>query len=133
MPLFFFVNLFLPYKGEKEIKMQNLKNEDILGFIEKFKFLGRNTIERLFTEGNCYYFAVILKERFEGGLIYYLPAANHFVFKYGGKYYDICGEYGTSEKAYEWEAFKKERESLAKRIERDCLVFETRKVKGGNH
>ena len=106
--------------------MQSLKQQDILNFIEKFKFLEKQTIERLFTRGNCYYFAIILKERFKYGDIYYLPITNHFVWKYNGKYYDICGEYGTNEKAYKWEAFKKQDELLAKRIERDCLRFETR-------
>ena len=108
--------------------MQNLKSEseDILFFIEKFKFLEKVTIEILFTTGNCYYFSIILKERFKDGKIYYLPIAIHFVLKNNGKFYDGCGEYGTNEKAYDWENFKKQNVSLSKKIERDCINFETR-------
>lgn len=106
--------------------MQKFTNDEILSFIKKFKFLEKSTIEKLFTTGNCYYFAIILKERFKDGLVYYLPITNHFVWKYNGKYYDICGEYGTNEQAYEWESFKILNPSYAKRIERDCIKFKTR-------
>ena len=101
-------------------------HEEILLFIKNFKFIEQSTIEKLFTEGNCYYFSIILKERFKSGDVYYLPIANHFIWKYNGKFYDICGEYGTHEKAYKWEDFKKRDISLSKRIERDCIRFETR-------
>lgn len=104
----------------------NIIEKEILSFIKNFKFIEEKTIERLFTNGNCYYFAIILKERFSSGLIYYFPISNHFTWKYNGKYYDICGEYGTNEKSYEWEDFKLSNPTLAKSIERDCIYFETR-------
>jgi hypothetical protein len=45
-----------------------------------------------FLNGNCYYFAVILKARFPEGDIYYDVVNGHFVFKYKGKFYDFTGE-----------------------------------------
>lgn len=101
---------------------------DVLLFVEKFKFTGKTTIEELFTCGNCYYFAVILKERFKVGDICYLPIENHFVWKYDGVLFDIKGEHSTSEKVYSWEEYKKIEPIGAKRIERDCIEFGTRKI-----
>lgn len=34
-------------------------------FIRKFKFLAPSAAEELFLYGDCYYFAIILKERFK--------------------------------------------------------------------
>ena len=105
---------------------EKLTKVQILDFIEKFKFIHNKVLEYVFTSGNCYYFAVIMKERFKRGEIYYLPIENHFVWKYDGVYYDIQGEYGTCEKAYNWELYKKEDPVHSKKIERDCILFETR-------
>lgn len=105
-----------------------MDKQKILEFIEKFKFTWKKEVEALFTCGNCYYFAVILKERFHTGEIYYLPIENHFVWKYGGVLFDIKGEVGTNEVAYSWEEYKKLDESHARRIVRDCIAFETRSL-----
>lgn len=51
--------------------------------------------------GNCYYFAVILCERFSVLNIYYAPVAGHFVAGYNGKFYDWRGKYGESEQITE--------------------------------
>ena len=102
--------------------------EKVLLFIEKFKFTGKTIVEELFTCGNCYYFAVILKERFKVGDIFYLPIESHFVWKYDGVLFDIKGEHGTSERAYSWEEYKKMEPLGAKRIERDCIEFGTRSL-----
>lgn len=48
-------------------------------------------------DGNCYYFAVILCERFPIFNIYYAPVAGHFVAGYNGEFYDWRGKYGESE------------------------------------
>lgn len=45
-------------------------------FINKFKFKYSEELEYIFTSGNCYYFAVILKDRFCGD-IYYLHVNYH--------------------------------------------------------
>ena len=95
-------------------------------FIEKFKFKHNKELIEVFTTGNCYYFAVILKERFNGE-IFYLPIANHFICKIENKYYDITGELNPSEHPYQWSQYKFEDEKHYNRIVRDCILFETRK------
>lgn len=62
-------------------------------FIHEFnQFELLEVLENTFTNGFCYYFAVILKEKFPRGEIIYLPVQNHFVFSYGTQYlYDIRG------------------------------------------
>lgn len=99
---------------------------EILEFINKFKFKYKKELEYIFTSGNCYYFAVILKERFNGE-IYYLPIENHFICKIDNNYYDITGKAKMNEKPYKWSEFIKEDEKLYNRIVRDCIKFKTRK------
>lgn len=100
--------------------------DKVISFINKFKFAYKGELEFVFTSGNCYYFAVILKERF-GGEIYYLPIDNHFVCKIDKEYYDITGKAGFNEKPYKWDNYPDELEK--KRIIRDCINFDTRKVR----
>ena len=94
-------------------------------FIDKFKFCHAKELEEVFTEGNCYYFALILSDRFDGE-IYYLPIDNHFVCKIEDKLYDITGKVKTKETAIPWVVYKKTDELEAKRIIRDCIKFKTR-------
>lgn len=100
--------------------------EKVLEFIKKFKFKHVKEVESLFLYGNCYYFAVILKERFNGE-IYYLPINNHFICKIDKEYYDITGLASINEHPYKWKDFKYFDELLYKRIVRDCINFDTRK------
>lgn len=102
------------------------KNE-VLKFIDKFKFIHKKEIEEVFTTGNCYYFALILKERFEGS-IYYLPIENHFITKIDKFYFDITGLVEPKEQPMNWKMFQYEDEKLCKRVTRDCITFDTRKV-----
>lgn len=99
---------------------------EVLTFINKFKFKFDKELVEVFTTGNCYYFAIILKERFKGD-IYYLPIANHFIYKIDNKYYDITGEVNPAEHPYKWSEYKLEDTKHGSRIIRDCVVFETRK------
>ena len=65
--------------------------QEILGFINKFKQYERNTVlEKTFTQGFCYYFAVILNERFDGEIVY-IKDIEHFVFKKDEMLFDITG------------------------------------------
>lgn len=41
--------------------------------------------------GNCYYFALILHNRFPNSIIYYDPIDGHFITKIGKNYYDWRG------------------------------------------
>ncbi len=94
---------------------------DIEEFIENFKFMYKLELEQVFTEGNCYYFAVILRERFKG-CIYYLPIENHFLCKINEEYYDITGKVKPVESPVDWEELEQQDEAHYKRIERDCIL-----------
>lgn len=61
--------------------------DKVLEFIER-RF---SSTDAHWQDGNCYYFAIILKERFPKGKIIYDPIANHFIFRYRGKLYDSKG------------------------------------------
>lgn len=59
--------------------------QEVLAFIDEFK-----SATKLFMEGKCYWFAVILKERFSGQL-YYDPIWNHWACLINDKLYDVTG------------------------------------------
>ena len=42
--------------------------------------------------GNCYYFSIILKERFKGGEIVYDQISGHFMYLYNNALYDYSGK-----------------------------------------
>lgn len=62
-------------------------------FIRKFQDTSKtqNIIE-VFTEGCCYWFAVILHERFPDSSIVYDPIYGHFMIDLHGRLYDITGD-----------------------------------------
>lgn len=65
-------------------------------------------VVKCFTEGCCYWFAVILKERFPAGEIYY-NTLNHFVFKHNDDLYDItgnCTDKWDNEYLYKWDDYR---------------------------
>lgn len=97
----------------------------VLDFIEKFKFIHAKELEESFSCGNCYYFAVILKERF-GGEICYIPVNNHFVCQIEHNYYDIKGKVTTKEKVYTWDKYKIYEPLDSHHVIRDCLNFHSR-------
>lgn len=100
--------------------------DQVLDFINKFKFKHARQLEQVFTSGNCYYFAVILRDRFNGQ-IYYLPSANHFVCKVNNNYYDIEGEAHMNEQPFQWLKYRILYPTLSEKIIRDCISFESRK------
>lgn len=66
------------------------------------------------TDGNCYYFAVILKARFTNGEIWYDAVDDHFIFKIENHFYDwngTCIQYEIDDKllehVYKWDEYKK--------------------------
>jgi len=79
-------------------------DNEVLEFIEKFKqYEQGDVLHRTFTNGYCYYFAIILQERF-GGEILYDPIEGHFVTRilddyFGIHLYDITGEVTNK---YDW-------------------------------
>lgn len=86
----------------------NIKQE-VLEFIRR-----RFKTDCNWLDGNCYYFSIILKDRFPSGSIYYDVIHGHFVFKYEDVYYDWTGETNPSKVVVEWDKFD-EYDSLCKR------------------
>lgn len=92
--------------------------EEVLNFIQR-----RFKKDCDWTNGNCYYFAIILKDRFPQGNIYYNVIECHFVFKYQDNYFDWNGLYSANKNILiQWDNFE-EFDSLQKeRIIRDCVM-----------
>lgn len=68
-----------------------MKSDEIVRFISQFKRNNTAAMEDSFTNGNCYYFVLILSQRYNGD-IYYDPIDCHFVTKINSNYYDITGD-----------------------------------------
>lgn len=66
--------------------------EVVLDFIKEIRKYGDEVVT-LFTRGYCYYFCIILKERFGDEVeIYYDVVEGHMVSKIGNSFFDITGE-----------------------------------------
>lgn len=72
-------------------------------------------------DGNCYYFSVILKDRFPGAEICYEPVVGHFVAKIGEKYYDSLGENIPSVTPIPLRKIEQTDPLWAEGIRRDCI------------
>ena len=95
-------------------------NDEILEFIQR-----RFDKDCNWVDGNCYYFALILKDRFPDGKIYYDVVYGHFIFKYQNKYYDWTGILNIDEPLdclIEWDKFDEYDSMQRERIIRDCIV-----------
>lgn len=69
------------------------------------------------TDSNCHYFAVILKERFPEGEICYDVVEVHFVLKLNGEMYDTNGH-----TVVPWKSFSEYDEKQRERILRDYIL-----------
>lgn len=85
-------------------------------------------IKRRFSEnsnwlnGNCYYFAIILKDRFPQGRLWYDFIDGHFIIKIDGNYYDWTGQIFPDEShLYYWTDMPLIDTLLYQRIIRDCI------------
>lgn len=93
-----------------------MKNE-VLEFIRR-----RFEKDCNWTTGNCYYFAIILKDRFPEGEVYYDVIYGHFVFQYRNQYYDWNGIVKSVGYLVGWDKFD-EYDFLQKEvIVRDCIL-----------
>ena len=72
--------------------------------------------------GNCYYFALILDDRFPGGTIYYDVIYGHFIYQYKGKYYDWSGETNPNGYLVDWSKFDEYDSLQKKHIIEGCLM-----------
>lgn len=112
--------------------------EEVTNFIDRFfartQFADPVASRHMFLYGNCYWFAVILKERFKTYLprIWYDTLNNHFYTEICGILYDAKGafipehnltidEYSSF---YTWEDYKKFDQTHANRITKQCITFE---------
>ena len=100
-------------------------HKEIVDFINNFKKMDKNSIEDIFLNGNCYWFAQILMSRFSSynPELYYLPIDCHFVTKICNKYYDISGEVIVSTVIESWDDLKLNEPNLADRVYRNCALF----------
>ena len=71
---------------------------------------------------NCYYFSLILKDRFPEGVIYYDVIYCHFIFKYKTHYYDWTGEIEPKGYLVEWDKFDEFDKSQKRVIIRDIIL-----------
>lgn len=92
-------------------------NNNVLEFIHR-----RFSIDCNWVSGNCYYFTLILKDRFPGGIVYYDVINGHFVYLYNGKYYDWTGIVEPEGYLVEWDKFAEYDHMQKKRIVEDCLM-----------
>jgi len=95
-------------------------------FIKNFKKdWDEELLENVFMNGNCYHFALILEQMFDGLIIYdYIDG--HFFVKIGYDFYDIRGklEYPAIpffDKCYIWDDLKRIDSLLYERILSDCV------------
>ena len=72
--------------------------------------------------GNCYYFAIILKDRFPEGKIYFDVIWKHFVFQYDNHYYDWTGTVNPDGYLVEWDKFDEYDYLDKERVIRDCIM-----------
>lgn len=97
--------------------MKRTNEDKVLEFIQR-----RFENDCKWTDGNCYYFSIILKDRFPDGKVFYDVINGHFVFKYTDVYYDWDGIIEPDGYLVEWDKFEEYDSLLKQRIVRDCVM-----------
>lgn len=90
--------------------------EQINNFIQK-----RFSKDCDWINGNCLWFAYILKKRFEKLNIYYLPIEGHFVVGYLSSFFDWTGEIKLKETPILFDEIKEIDPLWYNRLLSDCL------------
>lgn len=90
--------------------------KDVLYFIKKFE-----SAQKLFMEGRCYWFAFILKERFDGKLMYH-QIRNHWACLIDDTLYDVTGQI-DSEGFYPWPDVVTNDDLLYNRLIVQCINY----------
>lgn len=91
-------------------------SEKVLDFIHR-----RFPQDCNWTTGNCFWFAVILNQRF-GGKIMYDSIDGHFLFKYENQYYDYTGLVQPSNLLYDFDTYEEFDAKDYHRVVRDCIL-----------
>ena len=100
-----------------------MSNVKIVNFIRKWR--KHPGAVDMFTNGKCYWFAHILREAFPGGIICYDPIVGHFYYKRNEYYWDINGAHRVpTGQVHAWTDICANDCAWAKRIKRDCILFE---------
>lgn len=97
------------------------KHELVLDFCKQFRDLGA---ENCFSNGMCYWFADILRNRFnaEDVCVVYAPIDNHFACKINDRIYDVTGDVTDAYKWYNWQMYASTDASHFRVIFRDCIM-----------
>ena len=103
-------------KNILSLEKVSMKNE-VLEFIQR-RF--KNDCNWL--DGNCYYFAIILNNRFPDGKIVYDVINGHFVFEYKNELYDWKGIHNSDGILVDWESLEEYDYLFKKRVIRDCVL-----------
>lgn len=69
------------------------KHGDILYFIRLIRCSSPYMMRKIFTEGGCYRFHLILKQVFPGATPWQTQDEGHVLTRIGGHFYDILGEW----------------------------------------
>lgn len=75
--------------------------DEVEEFINRFKSNYKNELEDLFLNNLCYYFAVILKDKFKNSTILYDYENVHFLTMINDNLYDIRGKVTNLYENYE--------------------------------
>lgn len=78
-------------------------------------------IDRVFTNGCCYWFALILCTRFPNAKMMYDVVENHFVAEINGKTYDITGDVTGKYNVILWDKY--DDPIHRERIKKQCIDF----------
>ena len=96
-----------------------MEQNEVLEFIQR-----RFPDDCHWLDGNCYYFAAILKLRFPGAVIWYDVIYGHFFVNIDGEDYDWTGIIQRKSDGWcvEWEKMKEYDSNVQERIVRDCIM-----------
>lgn len=90
--------------------------QEVMEFIQR-----RFPKDSNWTNGNCYYFALILSDRFNGTM-YYDVIYGHFITKIGNNYYDYNGIVNLDKRVLvEWNKFEEYDKYQYRRVVEDVL------------
>lgn len=94
----------------------------VLKFIQHFQEHDHNgDVSDLFLNGCCYWFAKILCDRFDDGVIVYDPVQNHFAAQIAARFYDITGEITDASNFVPWSMYYDESHRL--RLLKQCINY----------
>ena len=96
-------------------------DKEVMNFISRFTDKGRRReVVECFTQGCCYWFALVLSARF-GGRIMYDQTVGHFGCELGGVVYDITGV--AKGKWTYWRDLCREEPNVARNVRENCIEF----------